>query len=361
MIDKTDKTDQSAQTEAAPPMTVDNVAHAVQEQLPLVSPKKPFTSVGTRLHNEATYRGIDWILNSTVGVTFAYWAARTKGGEKYFGKPISGFFKKILKPFLRNDKATEEGAKWGTMFAGIMAGGFAIIPPMMVMENKNVKKGVIRWLDEKIYGEQRVKEDPKFEEAYKRIDAEPEKNFTDGMSSRLIAIVPLITVASIPATNKPLIKYLYDPIGKVSHWAMTKIGIKPDKMLREGKLEHINGDPKTPKEFQNNWDFLHRTIGFDFGLTIFYSIFHEIAYKTLAAFGKSGKKAKKATEELKPALESALPAEAEKAAQAAKSGDAALWADRAPAPASAKRETPPATFQEAILQQSDAKGALLSV
>ncbi|MDE3038537.1 MAG: hypothetical protein KGJ21_08840, partial [Pseudomonadota bacterium] len=189
------------------------------------------------------------------------------------------------RPLLKNEKAVEEGAKWGSMFASIMAGGTAIIPPLMALENKKVKKSVIRRLDEKIYGKETVENDPKFEESYCRIDEEPKKGFVTGMAARMIAIAPLITVASLPATNKPLIKYMYDPIGRGSKWLVGKIGIKPGKMLAEGAMERIEGDPGIPKKFQSNWDFLHRTIGFDFGLTIFYSIFHEIAYKALAALG----------------------------------------------------------------------------
>lgn len=247
--------------------------------------KKPMSmTAGRRIHNEITYRGIDWILNSTVGVAFAYWSARTKSGEKYFGKPVSGFFKKILRPLLKNEKSVDEGAKWGTMFAGIMAGGFTIIPPMMVMESKKIKKGIIRWLDEKIYGKEKVANDPQFAQCYRDIDDEPHKDFATGMAARLIAIAPLIAAASTPAVNKPLIKYLYDPIGKLSKWITHTLRINPGKMAIEGALERVEGDPNLPKTFQSNWDFLHRTIGFDFGLTIFYSIFHEIAYKGLAAF-----------------------------------------------------------------------------
>ncbi len=263
---------------------------AEQALAPANEAAKPFHSAGRRIHNEITYRGIDWLLNSSVGVAFAYWSARKPSGEKYFGNPVSGVFKAILKPFLKTDAATAEGAKWGTKFAGIMAGGFAIIPIMTVMENRNVKKGVIRWLDEKIYGEEKVKNDPQFEAAYRAIDEEPKKGFKTGMISRFIAIAPLITISSIPATNKPLIKYLYDPLGNVSKWAMKKLGIKPNKMLMHETLEHLEGDPNIKKQPQNDWDFLHRTIGFDFGLTIFYSIFHEISYKCMAALEGKRKK-----------------------------------------------------------------------
>lgn len=271
---------------SASPVPAQSPEKAQEKTAPLTEKEaSEFVSAGKKIHTEITYRGIDWLVNSAIGVSFAYWAARTKHGEKYFTKPVSGFFQKILKPVLKTPTAVEEGAKWGTMFAGIMAGGTVIIPPLMVMENKKVKKSIVRWLDEKIYGKEAVATDPKFAEVYHAIDDEPKKGFAIGMASRLIAIAPLIAAASMPATNKPLIKYLYDPIGKASKWTAERIGIKPGRMALEGAMEHIEGDPNIAKKFQSNWDFLHRTIGFDFGLTIFYSIFHQIAYNSLAAMG----------------------------------------------------------------------------
>jgi hypothetical protein len=247
------------------------------------APRKKFVSHGYRVHNEITYRVIDWLLNSTVGVAATYVAARTEAGQKYFQKPVSKLFEKVLSPILKDPKSLAEGAKWGTAFTSIMAGGFAIIPLVMVMENKERKKKIIRWFDEKIYGKDTVENDPKFKQSYQKIDEEPKKGFWTGMTARLIAIAPLITVASLPATNKPLMKYLYNPIGNLSKRLAAKIGITPGKMLVEGAMEHPGGDPKLPKQFQSNWDFLHQTIGFDFGLTIFYAILHETAYKALAA------------------------------------------------------------------------------
>lgn len=248
--------------------------------------KEEFRSAGRRIHNEITYRGIDWLVNSAIGVGFTYWAERTHTGKQYFSKPVSNFFKKILKPVLKSPAALEEGAKWGSMFTSIMAGGTAIIPVLMFMEDKGNKKSMIKKMDEWYYGKDVVANDPQFQSSYDAIDKEPPKGFAIGMASRLLAIAPLITVASIPATNKVLIKNLYDPIANLTKKAAGAVGIKPSKaMLAEGEKVFLEGDPSLPKKFQNNWDFLHRTIGFDFGLTIFYSIFHEIAYKALAAAG----------------------------------------------------------------------------
>ncbi|NBX04463.1 MAG: hypothetical protein EBR02_10490, partial [Alphaproteobacteria bacterium] len=243
-------------------------------------------TAGHKIHNELTYRGVDWLLNSTVGVASTIATDRTELGKKWFSEPVTNFFKKALAPILKNPAQLQEGATWGRRFASIMAGGFAIIPVMMVMENKKVKKGVVRWLDEKMYGKETVAEDPKFHECYEAIDKEPEKGLGTGMASRLLTLAPLIAVTVEPRTNMILIKKIYQPIGNFSKRCALKLGIKPNKWwLEKGAMEHLDGNPKTPKQFQNNWDFLHATIGFDFGMTALYSVLHEAAYKTLAALG----------------------------------------------------------------------------
>ena len=290
------------------PLADPSVLGTTPEEMAIVD--KEFKSRGWKIHNEITYRGLDWILNSTVGVGTAFWTSRTESGKQYFERPVSAFFEKLLKPILKTPAATAEGAKWGTSFAGIMAGGFAIIPLMMVMEDKNNKKKMVKWLDEKTYGKEVVANDPKFEEAYKRIDEEPKKGLGIGLLSRLFAITPLIIAASTPSINTKLIKYLYDPIGKGSKWVASKIGIKPSQnMLTKGAMVHLDGNPKTPQSFQNNWEFLHRTIGFDFGLTIFYALLHEASYKTLASMGMRKYKKEKDPVSGQPIPESMTTAE----------------------------------------------------
>ncbi len=243
-------------------------------------------TAGHKIHNEITYRGIDWLLNSAVGVASTMWTDRSEMGKKWFSEPVTKGFEVILKPFLKNPAQLKEGATWGRRFSSIMVGGFTIIPVMMFMENKKVKKDVVRWLDEKVYGEDEVKKNPDFQACYDAIDKEPDKKFGAGIVSRFIAIAPLITAASIPASNMWLMKHLYNPIGNFSKRCASKLGIKPkSKWWAEGAMEHIDGNPKTPKQFQNNWEFLHTTIGFDFGLTIAYAILHEMSYKALAAIG----------------------------------------------------------------------------
>lgn len=229
-----------------------------------------FRSWGMVAHNELTYRVVDLFLNSIVAVGFAYWSKRTAGGQKYFGEPVAKCFKAIIRPFTKSPETLEQGAKWGSMFASIMVGGTAIIPVMMGLEKKSTKKAIVKWVDEKIYGKEEVESDPKFKDAYKTIDEEPKKDFVTGMIARMTVLAPLILMTITPALNNKCIKYLYDPIAKGTKFLAKSAGIKPKKMLKVGA------------DGQTNWDFLHRTIGFDFGLTFFYSFLHEYAYKKFA-------------------------------------------------------------------------------
>lgn len=250
--------------------------------------KKEFVSWGKRIHNEITYRGVDWLLNSAVGVSTTLVTERTEVGKKYFGEFFNKLYKKILTPIMKSKSSAEVGASWATRFTSIMAGGFTIIPLMMFMENRSVKKATVRKLDEMAYGKEEVENDPKFQKSYDAIDQEPKKGFWTGMVARIIAITPLIAAASWEKSNVPLIKWVYDLIGNKTKWIAEKTGEKfnwkPSGWWKKGEMEYIDGISSKPKQFQNNWDFLHRTIGFDFGLTIVYSKLHEIAYKSLARF-----------------------------------------------------------------------------
>lgn len=231
-----------------------------------------FVSTGWKIHNEVTYRGVDWLLNSAIAVGFAYLTKQTERGQRWFTRPIEGFFSKLLKPVLKPENL-KSGSEWGAAFISIMAGGTMIIPVMMGLENKKNKKGIIRWLDKKIYGKEEVENNPKFEESYNRVDEEPKKNFGTGMAARFAVLLPMIAVTVSPLNNY-IKKGYYDYISKSSKFLSEKIGIKPKSMQ-----EIATGGVGT------KWDYLHQTIGFDLGLTFIYSFCHEFAYKALAALG----------------------------------------------------------------------------
>ena len=254
--------------------------------------KREFVSIGERIHNEITYRGVDWILNAAFGVAFAFSTEHTAIGNKYWTKPVSGFYEKILSPVLKGE-GLKFGTEWGTRLTSIMFGGTITIPPIMMLEDKKNKVGIIKGLDETIYGKETVANDPKFQKSYDEIKNEPEKNFSTGMITRFMALTPIFAIVLTKRLNEPFIDHLYDRIGNATKWLAEKTRLTPSAenawwMEKEFKIERGVKEGEKWVEEKSRWDLLHRTIGFDFGLTLIYSVLHEISYKALAAMG--GKK-----------------------------------------------------------------------
>jgi hypothetical protein len=279
MTENTTKTSATAaRPDPAPPEATRAPTRGAEQK------KKPFTSAGWRIHNELTYRGVDWLLNATVGVAMTYWADRTESGARLFKEPSRKLFAGFLKILGAGKESINSGKVWGSRLGSILIGGFSIIPLVMFLENKKNKKNIVRALDETMYGKNAVANDPKFAESYRHIDEEPEKKFWDGMITRCLALVPIFAAILYKPVNDKLETGLYERIGGWTNRLANKTGIGSTKTAMEMKKEATK--PKDTSEKQRtNWDFLHVTIGFDFGLSFFYAILHEIAYKALALVG----------------------------------------------------------------------------
>ncbi len=236
---------------------------------------KPAVTTGGFMFNEFTYRGVDWLLNSALGVAFSYWTIRTHSGIEHFGKPVTNFFNKHLTTFsetglskqlniFQSAESIKSGAYWGNVFSSIMVGGFATIPPIMALEAN--KKEISRSLDEMVYGKEKVANEPAFNAYYQSIGQESPKSFGIGLTTRLISLAPIL--GAMVAYPKPLTKYLYEPIASVTKFSAESIGIKPASLMQKRK-----GFEET------DWDFIHTNIGTDFGLAFVYSYIHEYTYK----------------------------------------------------------------------------------
>lgn len=226
---------------------------------------------GEFLHNELTYRGVDWVINTATAVGFSYWAARTKFGKtQYFDRVTKGI-DTALKPIKKDPVKRKEWAENGTGFVNIAIGGLAIVPVMMKLESHDTKRGIVRWFDRIIYGEERVANDEWFAIRYDQIADEPKKDFGTGMLARGIVLAPMITAHM---RYKPFMKkWMYDQIGDRTKWACAKAGFQPQGLMT-----------RQPTWAQDtDWDFLHETLGMDAGLTFIYSFAHEWTYKALAA------------------------------------------------------------------------------
>ncbi len=304
LIDKTPAIDTQGERLAAAAKNVASV-FTTAGATPAIEDDKKFISKGQKIHNEITYRGVDWILNSAFAVIFTYCSNKTEAGIKYFTEPVKKFFNVALKPIFKTPEKLETPSKMGAMFASIMIGGTAIIPVMMVLENKNTKKKIIKKIDEKIYGADEVANDPKFQESYNALDNEPKKGFVVGMVTRMLALAPILTAVLIPKSNEQLNKFIYEPIGKGTKWVGERLPISAtrEKMKSVTEMVPYRGNPENKKVIESNWEFLHtKVIGFDLGLTFFYSFIHEAAYKAVSAMtgGKKGKEQQNTPED-KPA------------------------------------------------------------
>lgn len=206
----------------------------------------------------------------------------------------------------KNPAALKEGAKWGSLFTSIIVGGTAIIAPLVVLENKKNKKKIITHINNTVHGKETVQNDSRFAQELVDVENEPKKSFAVGMAARLIVLTPMIAATVHAGTNKQMIKYLYNPIAKFSKGTCEMLGIRPKGLMSRGVMEHAEGDLSKPATFFSDWDFIHRTIGFDVGLTTIYSFAHEATIKALASFGYKLTEDKKQAAEQKSLADAAL-------------------------------------------------------
>lgn len=231
-------------------------------------------TAGEVIHNELTYRGIDWLANTAAAVGFAYWAARTHAGRVHYASNVEKGINRLLTPMVKDTATRAEWSQTGTGFVNIAVGGAAIIPPVMALEQH--KRGITEWLDRRIYGQARVDSDPRFAARYEAIEQEPEKGFWTGMAARGVVLAPMLYAHM--KYNTTMNDWLYEPIGRASKWSAETAGIKPHAMMQR----------MVPGSKRNDWDFLHNTIGMDLGLTFIYSFAHEYAYKSLTRLFSGG-------------------------------------------------------------------------
>ncbi len=225
-------------------------------------------TAGERIHNEITYRGVDWVVNTAVAVSFAIWSNRTHMGQNWFAKPVTNGFEKLVSPLAKDATQAKEWAGHGSTFASIMVGGTLIIPPMMILDKNRL--GIAEYFDRKIYGDKEVDTNERFAARYEAMVQRPEKGFWTGMGARVGVLTPMLW--GHMKYNNAMNRIMYQPIAKASKGICKTTGIKPNAFMEE----RFHG----PKD-QTTWDFMHTTLGMDLGLTFIYSYAHEWAYKGL--------------------------------------------------------------------------------
>lgn len=243
---------------------------------PQAAAQKPFKTTGQKIHKWGTYLGMDWILNTAAGVGFAYWGKVTPTGKKWWSSHWEKFFDKAL-GFIKDNDSRKYGVEKGNMFVSIIAGGMFIIPPLMVLENNKVKKSIAQFFDRRIYGKDKVENDPQFQAAYAAIDNEPKKDFWTGMKARFAALAPLLAFSVfIPFTRDGLQTYGFGPISNASEAVATKLGFKGEKLKQIVAMHDKKKNPVSA------WKFIHDNVAFDAAQALPYAGMHAFFYDLFA-------------------------------------------------------------------------------
>ncbi len=234
--------------------------------------------MGQNIHKWGSYLGIDWVFNTLSGVSFAYWGKYTELGQKAWSGPVEHMFEAGLSHVIKNEKQLASSVEHGSMFASIIMGGMMTIPPLMILENRGVKKSIVQSLDRVIYGNDRVERDPTFQQAYAAMDHEPKKNFTTGMLARFAALTPLLAIILIPETKEKAKALYFDHIARGSDMLARGAG------LSEETFAHLS-----PQEAGDRWKHIHNAIAMDFGLGLPYAGLHSFFYDKFAGISGHGK------------------------------------------------------------------------
>jgi hypothetical protein len=244
-----------------------------QPQQPSQAAPRYARTAGEVIHNELTYRGVDWVANTAFAVGFAFLANRTAFGRRNYSDRMQSGFKILLSPFIKDSERLAQTAELGTDFTSIMVGGTVIIPPMMLLHHN--RRPIVEWLDSKIYDAEEIQHNPRFAVRYEALDQQPEKSFGTGMAARILVLAPMITAHMNTNTNPSMQKWLYKPVEKASKWVAKETGIKPNAWMQQ---TITNKEGKAV----SHWDYLHNIIGMDLSLTAIYSFAHEWTYKGLS-------------------------------------------------------------------------------
>jgi hypothetical protein len=238
----------------------------------------PLSTVGQNIHKWGTYLSVDWVLNTALGVSFAYATKYTELGKKCWSEPITAGFTKALAPLIKDEVQLAKSAGYGNMFMSIIAGGMLTIPPLLLLENKGVKESIVKSIDKAVYGEERVESNPQLQMSYATMGEAPKKEFGTGMIARFAALAPLLAIVLIPATKKASNAAYFNHVEHSSEALARAVG------LSEESLSHVS-----PQDAAEKWKFIHESIAMDFGLGLPYAGLHSFFCDKIAAIAGHSK------------------------------------------------------------------------
>lgn len=244
--------------------------------------EKPIVTAGQHIHKWGTYLSVDWMFNTLCGVGFHYFSKYTHIGRQYWSGPIQGAFKKILSPIITNKEALGRSAGLGGTFMSIIAGGMFTVLPIAALEEKNNRIGFVKWLDEMIYGKEKVANDPKFQESYEAIKQEPEKDQKAVWLARGAALAPLLAIVLVPSYQPGAVRKwfhaisdgasaFFTPIQNGSKWVARRFGFS-ENSFKDGLAVHQAKE--IPVTAAQKWNDIHEATALDFGLGLPYAGLH---------------------------------------------------------------------------------------
>jgi hypothetical protein len=203
--------------DTAPPAGQGETASPVATQ-----PKsKHFKTEGEKKFDFLTYNAIGYMANVLLSVGAVYWVERTHSGQKFMDSLVN-LAKKI--------PGVDEG--WAKLIATksfFLTGGFAVIPPMKMLEDK--KAEWVKKENHKIYGD-KADTDPTLLQSQKELEAAPKQTWASLASSRLLSLIPFyITTGILWDRMSPLSKLTNPKLGALSKDAI--------KAMDPSELSHI--------------------------------------------------------------------------------------------------------------------------
>ena len=182
---------------------------------------KHFVSKGEQRFDRLTYGAIGYGANVALSLAAVYWVERMAGGQKFM-KDLIGGVKKIL------PKLNEKTAQWIAARSFYLTGGFAVLVPMKLLEDRKVDL-VKKW-DRDMYGPQ-VDTNPTLQKSHAELEAAPKQSWASIMGSRIISLIPFYAVVGLLWSNK-------SPLAKITNGEFRALD-KTEKQARLA-LEDIN-------------------------------------------------------------------------------------------------------------------------
>lgn len=146
-----------------------------------------FKTKGEHKFDRLTYNAIGYVANVALSIGAVYWVERTRTGQQF----MRGLINKMQQWL---PKANPKNAEWLAARSFYLAGGFAVIPAMKMLEDRKVEK--VKAYDREIYGD-KVDTDPVIIKSHKELEAAPKQNWASIVSSRLLALAPFYAVVGL--------------------------------------------------------------------------------------------------------------------------------------------------------------------